>query len=708
MWTLLAVGLFSILAEVVLLRELSVASYGVELIYLTAVGVWLLAGALGALAGRWPRRLTAAASGFLLTLFGLALPAGIVVVRAARLFDAVPGAYLSLPRQLLVVVVALAPASLLLGVLFQWAARLYIGGGRTLAAAYGIESAGGLVGGLGATLALNWGFQNFALATLCGCLALAAACAPPALGGSRRTRVCLAGLVLAAAILVPRAGSLDRQMTAWSHPDLLVSSDSPYGRVTLTRTDGQLAAFDNDALWFDTEGDAAESFTHLVLLQHPGPARVLLLGGGIEGLARYALEHAPRAIDYVELNPRMYAMVVDHLPESTRRSLDPPVVRVLFTDPRRFLLAAEDRYDAILVAMPEPASGAANRFYTREFFAACARRLTAGGVLGFRLQSAENFWTPLLTRRMASIYGALTSTFASVVVLPGTTNVFLASAKPLPADAAVLAGRLKARHIEARLVSPPYLHYLYSNDRRAAIADALATRHGTPNTDAQPICYEYAALMWLSRFVPGLAASDLPEAVASAGTTVELGAGAAVLLLFALVRRRAAWRRVLLVGVAGFAGMVLETILILHFQMKNGVLFGDIGVLLTAFMAGLAAGALTFGRRRHRRWTAAAVLGGLVVLSLFVSRAASLGTSGGLAVVTLLLAATGALVGALFAQVSRADADQARLVSPLYAADLVGGCLGSWLASLVMIPMAGLALSARSVAVLAALSLVLL
>ncbi len=45
---LLAVGLISILAQVVLLRELSVAFYGIELIYILAIGVWMLCTAAGA------------------------------------------------------------------------------------------------------------------------------------------------------------------------------------------------------------------------------------------------------------------------------------------------------------------------------------------------------------------------------------------------------------------------------------------------------------------------------------------------------------------------------------------------------------------------------------------------------------------------------------------------------------------------------------
>ena len=46
------IGLISLLGQVILLRELAVASYGVELIYLYALGVWLLCTAAGALLGR--------------------------------------------------------------------------------------------------------------------------------------------------------------------------------------------------------------------------------------------------------------------------------------------------------------------------------------------------------------------------------------------------------------------------------------------------------------------------------------------------------------------------------------------------------------------------------------------------------------------------------------------------------------------------------
>ena len=45
-------GFVSLIGQIVLLRELNVAFFGVELIYLIALGVWLLLTALGTIAGR--------------------------------------------------------------------------------------------------------------------------------------------------------------------------------------------------------------------------------------------------------------------------------------------------------------------------------------------------------------------------------------------------------------------------------------------------------------------------------------------------------------------------------------------------------------------------------------------------------------------------------------------------------------------------------
>ena len=90
---LLAIGLISILGQVVLLRELNVSFYGIELIYLLALGIWLFWTAVGAVVGRRNRFPSIKHIAALFIIFGIAIPLDIVFIRSSRLiFGGIPGA----------------------------------------------------------------------------------------------------------------------------------------------------------------------------------------------------------------------------------------------------------------------------------------------------------------------------------------------------------------------------------------------------------------------------------------------------------------------------------------------------------------------------------------------------------------------------------------------------------------------------------------
>jgi spermidine synthase len=713
---LLVIGLVSILGQVVLLRELSVAFYGVDLIYTLALGIWLLWTALGAAIGWRSLSPPIARVRRLFLLFALLLLPEVAFIRSIRvLFSDVPGAYLPFAGQILTMAAALLPAGVLSGLIFQWAAKAYLSRGHTLPAAYAIESAGGLAGGLCATLFLSLGARNLSIAVFCSCVGIGPALFVP--GAARRGgRAAAAGLALLIPAILWFAGPLDHAMTAWSHPFLLDSQDSPYGRVTITRRAGQVAVYENDALSFETEGTDAEEFAQMAALLHPRPAHVLILGGGIGGTVREILKHFPDRVDYVELNVRLLSMAAQLLPPHLEESLRFSPVRVHMDDPRRYL-ALPASYDLILIGMPEPDSGQTNRYYTLEFFQLCASRLKQDGILAFRLKSAENLWTPQQTARACSIYQALRRVFPHIQVLPGTSNLFAASRLTLVNSPSVLASRLEARRIETRLVSAPYIHYLYENDRFARIARLLETEPALPNTDVRPICYSYTLMIWLSKFYPDLAFWD-PAALASwsrSHPAAWWAAAGIVLTLFLLARQRPSWRRTLFVGMAGFMGMVLETLLVLHYQAKSGVLYQNIGALLMSFMAGLAFGSYAIDRwylaRAHKTPKACGplVIGGFMVFSLAAGARVSAVSSGGLAETVGWLLAAGFLVSAAFAYASLAGVGDPRtVVAPLYAADLIGGCLGSLAGSLLLIPLAGLNATAAFMAPSALLAALLL
>jgi spermidine synthase len=716
--TLIIIGLISILSQVVILRELTVAFYGVELIYILAIGIWLFWTAIGALIGRRKYSASTTVIRFLFILFAFLLPADIILVRGIRLlFGGIPGAYLPFGHQMIAVVLVLLPLGILPGLIFQWAAKLFIEEEKTLAVAYALESAGGLIGGLAATLLLKYGMQNFSIALICSLLSVAIWLLPQK---NKKVQVPYIGILslVCLSFIFLISPDLDNRMTRWNHPDLIETRDSAYSRVTIAGRDGQLVVFENDALGFETEGVTAEELVHLCALHHGNPKQVLIAGGGIEGVIEEILKHSPRQVDCVELNPVLFDLARKHLPETFQESLTSEAVHLYHDDPRRFLKNAGS-YDLILVGMPDPTSGQSNRFYTREFFEQCAERLQPGGVLAFRLQASENIWTKFLSCRNAGIYQALKTAFQHILVLPGVKNTVIASNSFLSRGPSRLTERYSVKKIHTRFVSSAYINYVFTNDRFFETATRLAAAHVAPNTDIHPICYRFSSMIWLSKFIPEMINWD----VACFGYTDSIRILSCVYLIlifclfFLIIRYSRRLRRVLLVAVAGFIGIVLETMMILYYQAKNGVLFQNIGVLLMAFMSGLAAGSIIikkaalyqikkYGTVRPK--LGLGLLTGFGILNLLFWFLLKESAASGIFTIAFLLFCAGFLVSGVFAYTSLAGIeDQKIVVSPLYAADLFGGCVGSLLGSLILIPLFGMGPSAIMMAVLASVALLL-
>jgi spermidine synthase len=713
---LFLVGLLAILFQIVLLRELNVAFYGVELVYALALAAWMAGGAAGAaFAPRWRAATPGRVAGLLMAV-AVALPADVALVRASRLvLGGIPGAYLPFDRQLLALAASTLPPAFVLGLAFRGAAHLAAATGRTLAQSYAIESAGAVVGAAAATAAFAFGGQTFTVAVLTAGLvpsALLAAAAKEAWGPAG------AALLLVVALSTTTtagrlASGLDLPMTVWTHSDVVETRDSPYARVTAAVGGSQTALFLDDVLVFESEAARQEELAHLTALQHPVPRRILLLGGSVEGLEHELRRHAPERLDIVELD-RVYVGI------ATRRLR--LASHAVFADPREFLRRGT-KYDVIVVAMPQPTSGQSSRFYTSEFYAECQRRLAPGGVLGFRLELPEDVLTSLAALRAASVVEAVRSAFPFVEVLQGTSAIVLASAAPLSPGADVLSERWRARGLDTRLVTPAYLRYLYENERRAELARRLRAARAPMNRDARPVCYQFAVLTWLAKFYPGILRIDAGALNLSlVQWPVILPCALGFLCLFLAARRWAAARTTLLAGVAGFAGMALETVLLLDYQARSGALFERLGALMTAFMAGMAIGAWQADRsmrsaersgrtplRPGSRGVAVSAVALLACLSATVALIVRSSTAApGFAGSAVMLFAAGAVVSAIFASASAAShGTDGSGFGRLYGADLAGGAAGSLLAGLVLVPLAGAVPTTWAVAALSVLALLL-
>lgn len=424
-------------AQVLILRELLVLAQGQELKLALGLWCWLLWAGLGSLAGGRlhgpkvePGRL-----GGLLALLGLLLPATILTCRALPSLAHLPlGQSLPLSTTFLLFLVLLAPFGSVSGFFFPGAVQVLAqtapqsAAGRT----YYLETLGAALGVVLLQLFLVGRYANLSLGLGAGCLL---ALAPWLLARPRsragQVAVALNLLVVAAAVVFAPRLELASRGWEWPGRQVIATVDSPYAFLSANREAEQISFFANN-LWQFTYPDplTAEHQVQLGLLEHPQPRRVLLLGGGVAGLSAEILKtRTITQLTYVELDPYLVRMAQGLLPAVANLSRDPRV-HLIYQDARRFLETTDNRYDVILMALPEPKSAQLNRFYTREFFQIVAGKLTPGGVFSFALAGAETSLSPLRAAYLAMAYHTLGQVFPEVAAFPGGAGAVLCLPRP--------------------------------------------------------------------------------------------------------------------------------------------------------------------------------------------------------------------------------------------------------------------------------------
>jgi spermidine synthase len=677
---LVGLGWASLQTQVGLLRELLVAASGSELALFLGLAFWMTGTAVGALlyrpspiGSRLPE-MTSIRLG--LASFALLAPLAAVLLRFLRVLAAEPaGALLPLGLMTLGAVAALALPGLLSGWLFARTASLAAAEGLPLGTAYGIESLGGLVGGLLATVLPAVWFGNLSVILAGGAIAGLAAV------GAADKGLCARWLPVPLLLLgaLPFSHRIDVRLSRAYLPFLLEVRDTPYGRVAVTSHLGQFAVFADGALAFESQGTSVEESAHAAALMVEHPDRILLLGGVAEGFLPEFLKHHPAQIDCVELDRHGLEISLQAAPPGVRGALCSPLVRLMHEDPRRFLAASNTPYDLIFSALSDPRTSASSRMWTREAFEACRTCLCPGGVLAMRLHAPENLWTALDIQRGASLLRTFREVFPYVLILPGGETLLLASGSPLSRDPALPLARWRSRAIDAQVVSEASLTWRLRDPRGPELEAKLAGATAPSNTDTHSICHPLTLALWLSRFAPRTASRPL---LPTWGTVVWAGAAVSLLVGVGLLRARTTekGRALALAALSGAGGMLLQASLLLAFQAWHGVLYQDLGLLLTLFMGGMAAGASLL--KLPPRTLLIALMLTSIVSFFAVSHPSRLSWP----FAGLFLFLSGAGGGALFGAAGRIDPSGS---GHLYAADLAGGCLSALLAALVL-PLIGI------------------
>lgn len=617
---------------------------------------------------------------------------------------------------------------------------------------YLLEALGSGLGGLVAGVVLLPHLHAFQIAML---VALANLLVAASLGTKHGVwRRAAMGVIVAAGgfVLFPLATpQLEQASLArlWQGFRLIDSRNSRYGNLVVVETEGSRSLYENGLVAATVpDAAAAEEAVHFALLEHPEPKRLLLVGGGINGSLRQALQHPSlEQVDYVELDPAVLDVAGRHFGREWASARADPRVRIHPLDGRLFVKASRETFDLVIINLPEPLTAQLNRFYTEEFYGEAARRLAPRGILSFQLPSSENYISPERASFFRCLNATLRRVFPQVVALPGETVHFLAArqAGVLTTAPDVLVARLRARHLQTSYVREYYLPFRMSLDRQLDLQQQIDPQASTPlNRDFAPRGYFLNVELASARFHRGqsewLAAL---ERIKFRTTLVVVLVGMLALSLLATAvyghqprandvaaarvpfpgKRARSVVAGMCVAAMGFTLIALEILLLLGFQALFGYVYQQLAVVIAAFMAGMALGAwlatrslaagsaLRVGDGSVIALRAVAILQFCAALSpilLYALLASFAGLQGETAlwlvgrVVFPLVALVGGLLGGYqFPLASRVYFAGVSTRSPglLYALDLAGACVGAVVLSAFLFPLYGFPRSAILIAV---------
>jgi len=300
--------------------------------------------------------------------------------------------------------VILVPATLM-GLVFPLASRMLAGDlartGRGIGRAYTVNTVGGVLGSLltGFALIPSLGLKNSLVLLAVTQMALGWALVPAARFGRGRARLLMAasaaGLaagLLGSLLLLRGPNPFDaavRPEDIEAHHDDVTASvsvvrDAAGGRSL--RIDGfEAAAADpprrSGGPYVDDPRSAYMGLmTHVPMLLHPDPRRLLVICFGTGTTAGAGLAYPQARVTAVDINPTVFAFA-GHFAAANRGVAQDPRAKLIVDDGRNYLLTTRETYDVITSEPMPPRFAGVSSLYSREYYALARERLAPGGLL---------------------------------------------------------------------------------------------------------------------------------------------------------------------------------------------------------------------------------------------------------------------------------------------------------------------------------------
>ncbi|HVX11334.1 MAG TPA: fused MFS/spermidine synthase [Pirellulales bacterium] len=206
--------------------------------------------------------------------------------------------------------------------------------------------------------------------------------------------------------------------------NVLIGESYNFGRMLVLDGAVQSAAYD-EKLYH-------ECLVQPVLLRHPDPQSVLIVGGGEGATLRETLAHrSVRSVTMVDIDRDVVELCREHLPGWHRGAFDDPRVRLIFDDGRRFVADCNDRFDVVVIDVVDMLDdGPALSLYTRQFYELLRGRLRPGGLVvvqGLEFSFLDHKEHTALARTLRTVFPEVHSYRAAIPSFLSSWGFLIAS-----------------------------------------------------------------------------------------------------------------------------------------------------------------------------------------------------------------------------------------------------------------------------------------
>jgi len=750
----LTLGFSGMVAQVLLLREILVIFHGNELSIGIILGNWLVLEAIGSFClGKHIEKIRLKIETFVAVqlLVSAFFPLMIYLTRIFKGVLGIPvGEGLGLLPILYSSFIILLPVSLLHGAAFTFACKIYSEITQKRAASIGrvyvYEILGVLIGGIAFTYLFIPYFHSFQICLGLGllnsvvCLGLLGTFWQRGKASFRKFLGAASAISLGIfllSLITPAADKLHHLSIGkqWKVGKVEHYQNSIYGNIVVIKKDEQYTFFFDGIPIITTplpDVTHVEDLVHLSLLSHPEPREILVISGGAGGIINEILKHKIERVDYAELDPALIEAVQKFPTPLTEAELSHPQVNIKYIDGRYFVKKTDHKYDIVLIGISELSNLQVNRLATQEFFMMVRDILKEKGILVITLPGSLTYLNEELINLNLCLLNTLKSVYPWVKIIPGDSNLFLASnfSQVFQADSSLLIKRLEERELQTFSLTPYYIQYRLDSRRLDWFLNSLASGRETTannetriNKDFHPLGTFYSLAFWNALFSPwGQKLFRWFERMTLRFFFIVLSIFALLFLLLGYKNMRLRKGTIPFVIVStGFAGMMFSLILIFAFQALYGYLYYWIGLLIAIFMAGTGVGGLlmtgSLEKVKKDLFYLSKLEISIIALSLFLpvillGPAASFGEFFSPIIFITLCFISGFLIGAEFPLANKiclkTSPNLSGTAGMLYAGDLVGGWVGGLIGGVGLLLTLGLWKTCLIIAYLKIISLIIL